>query len=833
MRSSIACARCRRSKVKCVNNGVNTTCRACETSGRECTYPQPAVTGASMAAAREAARREISGGPDTSEAHHPPKRQRVKRILPSGHTGTKDVSTKESMRAIVDALDPTLLKPHVWVELFDIWNLHYSTDLPFIHHPTFLKQLRQLTPAGEVVDFNSPRPDRGSTMPPAPDFWLLGFLALTAKFHLLLVTHHSPRSATRPSNPLIASHYYASACRVRLAMAASEDAPPDLHRIQALQMLAFHDWMSDQGLKAWSGTGTALRYAQSLGLHIEASLDDEPDARCVPLHYDPPDFGGESRRSSSVTSIAFIESEVARRTFWSVFIFDRALSNSKYRPSVVHPVDVHVQLPSSEQTFTFGRAVRTACIVDKRGGHGTNGSAKVEGEPGHSRSKSLSHEPTDEGGVPWEQGPNEGVVSRYVKAIDLYGKILLYADWGGRKREVYPPYSPHSSWAGLHAQLSAFRTSLPRELTLNPDNISAHITSRTSTSYIALHSVLLLCGVMLNRDLVSFLPLRTGPADGPTDQVHSSTEDAKEQKLFWETGARELFRSARDLVDLQRICQQEWNIAVETPIVGFSVYLAALIGVYAINFPWMDPNGYMSQTLQTPNPPPLDKASTGLEAARFAMEVLSHLRARLPKASGWLHTLAATHRYFMRTRRDFKRAFCVYGDKTMPGLAEGRDDSRGIEIALRDVLPQTDADDVLDDEMPDAPDGESFEEEDPEDKPITVAPPPEGRQDKWNAINASAPAAPPPPHAPAHQSTNGAHGHGSFPRRDAPLPVRESVGGPPASREQAEAWFDGLPMYWGADDWVAFADGGEIKEWLARVQERGRAGWLGTVFEGR
>lgn len=45
MRSSIACVRCRRSKVKCVNNGINTTCRACESSGRECAYPEPVSGG--------------------------------------------------------------------------------------------------------------------------------------------------------------------------------------------------------------------------------------------------------------------------------------------------------------------------------------------------------------------------------------------------------------------------------------------------------------------------------------------------------------------------------------------------------------------------------------------------------------------------------------------------------------------------------------------------------------------------------------------------------------------------------------------------------------------
>lgn len=42
MRSSIACVRCRRSKVKCLNEGVNTPCRACKVAGRDCIYPSPA-----------------------------------------------------------------------------------------------------------------------------------------------------------------------------------------------------------------------------------------------------------------------------------------------------------------------------------------------------------------------------------------------------------------------------------------------------------------------------------------------------------------------------------------------------------------------------------------------------------------------------------------------------------------------------------------------------------------------------------------------------------------------------------------------------------------------
>lgn len=43
MRSQIACARCRRSKTKCENNGVNSICKSCANSGRDCSYEPPAA----------------------------------------------------------------------------------------------------------------------------------------------------------------------------------------------------------------------------------------------------------------------------------------------------------------------------------------------------------------------------------------------------------------------------------------------------------------------------------------------------------------------------------------------------------------------------------------------------------------------------------------------------------------------------------------------------------------------------------------------------------------------------------------------------------------------
>lgn len=45
MRSSIACIKCRKSKTKCDNKGLGSTCSSCATSGKECIYPSPATVG--------------------------------------------------------------------------------------------------------------------------------------------------------------------------------------------------------------------------------------------------------------------------------------------------------------------------------------------------------------------------------------------------------------------------------------------------------------------------------------------------------------------------------------------------------------------------------------------------------------------------------------------------------------------------------------------------------------------------------------------------------------------------------------------------------------------
>ncbi|KAF1817495.1 hypothetical protein P152DRAFT_478469 [Eremomyces bilateralis CBS 781.70] len=690
MRSSIACARCRRSKVKCINNGVNTTCRACETTGRECTYPSPAGGGAggggggsSIGGAtigqvhrREEAPGALNGSERGPTDDQTPKRQRLKRTSVAGVV--HHASGRDGVRAAVDALDHSLLTARVWTELFEIWQQHFSIDLPFLHPPTFLKPLRSapMQPPQLPSLPSTSSPDHSTPItPPASPLLLCAFLALTSRFHPVLVAHHSPLSSNRPSNPLIAAEFYAAAARSRLAGNLGDGlGSPDLERTQALLMLALHDWGSGQGSKAWVAVGVAIRNAQILGLQYETELDDEPYARSLPAGLEL-----DRRNSHSSAAVgkddAFIEQEIRRRTFWSCFVMDRYLSTGKFRPLMLNVRDFRIQLPSSERAFLFGEKVRTLMLTDEADDsdgradiqkilHGaTNGdrhrSSSAAGSTGTVPRNVPDQDDGDSGR--WELGQDEGIVSRYVKLTDLYGKIVRYSCGGGRRRDKpYPPWHERSTFAMLLKQVNQFRDRLPRDLTLTSANISAHVTSRTSTSYALLHATLILCTMILHREFLPFLPLKrnqTAASGGfQVDELSAPTG-------FYEDSAKQLFKSARELIDLLQTCQ-EWGYVVQTPIAGFATYFAALLGVYRMHFPWMDPEGSLhGRSTVSPGMVPGDAPRHdtqndvhGFQATRKAIEMVSNTRKAMSMADGWLKALQKTHLYFVKAKREFRRS---------------------------------------------------------------------------------------------------------------------------------------------------------------------------------
>jgi hypothetical protein len=179
---------------------------------------------------------------------------------------------------------------------------------------------------------------------------------------------------------------------------------------------------------------------------------------------------------------------------------------------------------------------------------------------------------------------------------------------------------------------------------------------KTQTPYTLVHTVFLLCQIMLHREYVPFIPLRCKKPEGPLDPPLFPPEKYDVPTGFWEDSARNLFRAARSIMDLVRTCQ-EWNALVETPIVGFAIYTVAFTGVYGINFSWMDPDGYMctkpSATLGGKSVKVGE--SQGFEAARKALEMIGQMRPRMHMAGGWFDTINRMHKYFRRIRIDYNK----------------------------------------------------------------------------------------------------------------------------------------------------------------------------------
>ena len=404
---------------------------------------------------------------------------------------------------------------------------------------------------------------------------LLAFLALTARFHDKLVAHHSPPSTSRGSNPLIACQYYAAACKARLA-GNSGDAlgVPDADRVQALAMLTLHDWGNCAGQKAWVGLGVAIRYAQALGLQYQPDLDDEPQFRSKAMTANTPYINSDTGPDPNQS---FVEDETKRRTFWSLFILDRYLSSGKYRPQALHAAEVRIQLPSSERSYLFKERVRTSTLCES-----------TSEEERRARLQSQD----DMNSVRWETGAYESVQSRYIRAIELYAEIMRWSCSGGRRyvetlrissladchrRDRQPPWDSAAPWNCLNRKINDFMDLLPRDLTLAPANMNAHIVSKTSTPYFMMHAVLLLSKMMLRREYIPFIPLRCSKPEGPLDPPFFHPDQYRVPPGFWEFSAAELFKSARTLVDLAHTCH-EWKVLPQTPMVGFAIYVAANTG---------------------------------------------------------------------------------------------------------------------------------------------------------------------------------------------------------------------------------------------------------------
>ncbi|RDL31982.1 uncharacterized protein BP5553_09384 [Venustampulla echinocandica] len=583
VRSSIACSRCRRSKVKCVNNGVNSICKACASSNRECTYP---VAGSISTPKRN----EATAGVKQEDGES---KKRIRKL--------EDTGRRNSQKVGEDILESPILTRKVWDEIYEIFKLHFSTEMPFLHPPTFRNRMRQASyprdPSAPPADLQEGR------------LLLLGVLTLTARFHPELVAHHSSSS-----DPLVASEYYAAALATAFGPTSRNLTNPSLEGIQAFLMLGLYEWGQTRGLSAWVYVGIATRLAQSMGLSYE---DDTG-----PLAIKYPAADPSKSRSAKPPSTAreeLTEKEARRRTWWSCFIMDRMLSAGKCRPTMIDVDRLRVQLPCSDDDFLFARKSTTGIL---------NPSWNRNIEPGV-----VVHD--------------DGILGWYIRLVEIFGRFAEWSYAGGRRTETLPPWDSSTGFFKLRHELEEFRRSLPSNLVFNEENLSAHIEKRNATGCASMHTLYSACLIMLHREYLPFIPLRCEKPTGPLDEPTFPSSKYEVPDGFWEESAETVFKAARDIINIVTTCQED-NALPESPQIGFAVWQAAFFCIYAVHFGHMDTGNHLHNPKQEPGADFRTRGWTGITS-----KLLKDMVPRLKMVKAYQKTIGMMHDYFDRVKADF------------------------------------------------------------------------------------------------------------------------------------------------------------------------------------
>jgi len=542
---------------------------------------------------------------------------------------------------------------------FDVFQGHFSTDLPFIHPPTFSKPLRHAAVAHLTSDLETDHPTR----PPATDEFLLAFLALTARFHSKLVTHYASLSPDDPRPALAASEAYASLARDRLVQTfVNRLEEPDLEQIQSLLMLTFYEWTVCRGSQAWKYLGLATRAAHTIGLHYQSDLDYEATSCCL-----EPSLLRTERQLSGLYYGAdgFVKQEIRRRTMWSCYLLERYMSNGRYRLACPENAYHHVQLPASERAFLFDDPVQTLLFGNDRNSSRTSRYAiyaercktisevrrrNLSGKRfyGLSQGRPSQEEPETSPERDSLNGLYVDVMSIFCESTtQLCKKYDLDIHEQNRHADASFYSGSKADLQGPQKQLDDFFRSLPRQYQLSSQNTSAHTNLRTSSSYSLIHFVALICQILLARQSLPLCALRH---DRLADRDAVSTSDYTSQVEItpasipqaWPPALAACCDASRKINELAQSCQ-EWNVLVETPIVAFALYLSAFVRIYAVYYPWLVS----------------DRSSVEpISEVKTCFNLLERMKPRSPVATQWMETLLdfEQHLYTMRIRHESEAA---------------------------------------------------------------------------------------------------------------------------------------------------------------------------------
>ncbi|KAI8660414.1 Zn(2)-C6 fungal-type domain-containing protein [Fusarium keratoplasticum] len=592
MRSSIACLRCRRSKIKCDNDGGNSPCDTCIKGGHQCQYPE-ATSLAPKRIDPPASGRQEKDGP------HERKRARKMDEAPG-------LDSEKSTAYAEEILTYPFLTIELWDQLFAIYKQHFATELSFIHLPTLKEKMRRRQ--GQKQHHSSEL-----------NLVLLGILTLTARFHTDLVkyvTHLSsqqggnvrPRTIQHKPDPIAASEFFANALTTALGPLRTAMTVVTVERVQAFLMLGLFEWSQRHAFSnssAWMYVGVAIRMAKLLKLGLDDHIMKIREARVTVAH--------ESRTRSSEIGII---RESRRRTMYSCLVLDRMMACGSERTMSIPLESIGIQLPCSEMAFDLALDVYTGYL--------------------RCPEESISQKVND-----------DSTLSRFVQLVAIWSDISQYSTAGGRSQETASPWDSRSTFRQLRERLDRFHMDLPDTFTLSRQNYYRHDNHQATNTYVSLHMLSSVCQIILNREYLPFLPIRCDRPQGP---LASAQDPARDR--FWEEAADNVFRASRDILDLVEICKDKLP---QSCLTVFAVWLSGFMAVYAHQFPIMDIQQRMviSESIERDmdeGTSVLEGATT-----RTSCQALRKLTKYLPVAQNYLTYLEELNQYFVDAKSQFNQ----------------------------------------------------------------------------------------------------------------------------------------------------------------------------------
>ncbi|KAB2571790.1 putative transcriptional regulatory protein [Lasiodiplodia theobromae] len=350
-----------------------------------------------------------------------------------------------------------------------------------------------------------------------PPVLILAVCAISARFS----TH--PQIKTEPA--FLRGENWAAKAR---DIALKRYDTPNITILITYLLLGLHEFGTCQGGRSWMFGGMAQRMAYALQLHKD--LDHDP-------------LGKEN---GDRAELSFTDREIRRRTMWSCFLMDRFNSSGTDRPLFVSGQFIKVQLPIREHYFQM----------------------EIPG-PTEDLEGYVRNPVPDDAGQLADAKENMGVVAYLVRAVAIWGRLIMFNNLGGKEQERVPIWSPQSTFQELKKAAYEFKAALPERLAYTQENLQNHVTEKTANQFIFLHIVYHQIILFLNRFA---LPSHAGSRP-PQDMPHQFLTEAAHVAL-----------EAANQISI--LVNEAMNYNVVVPFAGYCAFLSSTVhirGVFSKN----------------------------------------------------------------------------------------------------------------------------------------------------------------------------------------------------------------------------------------------------------